>query len=146
MITTMFFVLVPFLKRALRIVIHLARNAEKGGGGLMWIILPNLKHSFISPILVPVPDQDSRSRFQIPDFRIFHTPITIILIIYQNGNTSEVLVGMVCRMSDWFWVLILQVAISFRTWCACSALVGFPTECGCWHNLPPPNFSWVEMW
>ena len=35
MITTMFFVLVPFLKRDPRIVIHLARNAEKGGGVLM---------------------------------------------------------------------------------------------------------------
>ena len=31
MITTTFFVLVAFLKRAPRIIIHLARNAEKGG-------------------------------------------------------------------------------------------------------------------
>ena len=60
MITTMFFVLVPLLKRAPRVIIHLARNAEKGGGVLMSLILPNLKHSFISPILVPVPDPDSR--------------------------------------------------------------------------------------
>ena len=29
-------------------------NAEKGGGVLMSIILPNLKHSFICPIPVPV--------------------------------------------------------------------------------------------
>ena len=48
-----------------RIVIHLARNADKGGGVLMSIILPNLNHSFISPVPVPVPD---------PDFRIFFTP------------------------------------------------------------------------
>ena len=31
------------------------------------------------------------------------------LFLYQNGSTSEV--GMVCLMSDWFWVLILQLAI-----------------------------------
>ena len=35
MVTTMFYVHVPFLKRVPRIVIHLARNAEKGGGVLM---------------------------------------------------------------------------------------------------------------
>ena len=57
----MFFVLVPFLKRAPRIIIHLARNVEKGGGVLMRITLPNLKHSFICP--VPVLD----SGFRIPD-------------------------------------------------------------------------------
>ena len=33
----------------------------------MLIILPNLKHSFISPVPVPVPVPD-------PDFRLFHTP------------------------------------------------------------------------
>ena len=60
----MFFVLVRFLKRAPRIIIHLARNAEKGGGVLMSIILPSLKHSFISPIPVSVPDSG---------FLIFHT-------------------------------------------------------------------------
>ena len=32
----------------------------------MLIILPNLKHSFISPVPVPVPDLD---------FRVFHTPL-----------------------------------------------------------------------
>ena len=56
MITTMFFVLVTFLDRALRIIIHLARNAEKGGGVLMSITVPKLKHSFI--FQVPVPDPD----------------------------------------------------------------------------------------
>ena len=71
MITTMFFVVVPFFKRAPRIIIHLAMNVEKGGGVLMRITLPNLKHSFICPI--PVPDPDSG--FRIPDFRVFHTPI-----------------------------------------------------------------------
>ena len=68
MITTMFFVLVRFLKRAPRIIIHLARNVEKGGGVLMSMILPNLNHSFISPIPVP------GSGFWILDFRVFHTP------------------------------------------------------------------------
>ena len=54
MITTMFFVLVTFLDRALCIIIHLARNAEKGGGVLMSITVP--KHSFIFQVPVPVPD------------------------------------------------------------------------------------------
>ena len=35
----------------------------------MSIILPNLNHSFISPVPVPVPVPD-------PDFRIFHTPVS----------------------------------------------------------------------
>ena len=65
MITTMFFVLGTFLDRAPRIIIHLARNAEKGGGVLMSITVPNLKHSFIFPVPVPVP---------VPDFLVFHTP------------------------------------------------------------------------
>ena len=75
MITTMFFVLVPFLKRAPHIIIHLAMNVEKGGGVLMRITLPSLKHSFICPdpvpvpVLVPVPDLDP-----VLDFRVFHTP------------------------------------------------------------------------
>ena len=70
MITTMFFILVPFLKRAPCIIIHLARNAEKGGV-LMSIILPNLNHSF-----VPGSGSGSgfRFRFRIPDFLVFHTP------------------------------------------------------------------------
>ena len=59
----MFFVLVTFLKRAPLIIIHLARNAEKGGGVLMPITVPNLKHSFICPVPVLV-----------PDFPVFHTP------------------------------------------------------------------------
>ena len=77
-ITTMFFVLVTFLKRAPRIIIHLARNAEKGGGVLKSVTLPNLKHSFIFsvpgpgpfPVPVPVPDPDP-----VPDFLVFHTPV-----------------------------------------------------------------------
>ena len=76
MITTMFLALVTFLKRAPRIIIHLARNAEKGGGILMSVTLPNLNHSFIFPVPVPfpdpvlVPDPDP-----VPDFRVFHTPV-----------------------------------------------------------------------
>ena len=71
MITTMFFVVVPFFKRAPHIIIHLAMNVEKGGGVLMRITLPNFKHSFICPVpvpvpvpdLVPVPDPDPDSGF-----------------------------------------------------------------------------------
>ena len=72
----MFFVLVTFLDRALRIIIHLARNAEKGGGVLMSITVPKLKHSFIFqvpvPVPVPVPDPDPDP---VPVFRVFHTPL-----------------------------------------------------------------------
>ena len=69
MITTMFFVLVTFLDRALCIIIHLARNAEKGGGVLMSITVPKLKHSFIFQVPVPVPDPDP-----VSVFLVFHTP------------------------------------------------------------------------
>ena len=55
----------PSQTQSQRIVIHLARNAEKGGGVLMSIILPNLNHSFISLVPVPVPDSGSRFRFRI---------------------------------------------------------------------------------
>ena len=86
MITTMFLALITFLKRAPRIIIHLARNAEKGGGALMSVTLPNLNHSFIFPVPVPfpfpfpvpvpvpvpVPDPDPDP---VPDFRVFPTPI-----------------------------------------------------------------------
>ena len=83
MITTMFFVLITFLDRALRIIIHLARNAEKGGGVLMSITVPKLKHSFIFqvpvPVPVPVPDPDpDPDPVLVPDpvpvFWVFHTP------------------------------------------------------------------------
>ena len=40
----------PSQTQSQRIVIHLSRNADKGGGVLMSIILPNLNHSFISPV------------------------------------------------------------------------------------------------
>ena len=60
MITTIFFAAVTFPKRAPRIIIILARNAENGGV-LMSITLPNLNHSFIFPV-------------PVPDFRVFHTP------------------------------------------------------------------------
>lgn len=55
MITTMFFVLVTFLDRAPRIIIHFARNAEKGGGALIPITVPNSKHSSIFPAPAPAP-------------------------------------------------------------------------------------------
>ena len=64
----------PSQTQSQRIVIHLARSADKGGGVLMSIILPNLNHSFISP--VPVPD---------PDFRIFHTPHTSCNVTSYGG-------------------------------------------------------------
>ena len=76
----MFFVLVTFLDRALCIIIHLARNAEKGGGVLMSITVPKLKHSFIIQVPVPVPDPDP-----VPDpvlvFRVFHTPEQLLLMV-----------------------------------------------------------------
>lgn len=48
------------------IITHLARNAEKRGGGLMSIIFYNLNHSFIClvPDSGPFPD----SGFRIPTF------------------------------------------------------------------------------
>ena len=70
MITTMFFVLVTFLDRALRIIIHLARNAEKGGGVLMSITVPKLKHSFIFQVPVPDPVPVPDSGFQFSVFSI----------------------------------------------------------------------------
>ena len=71
----MFFALVAFLKRAPRIIIHLVRNAEKGGGVLMSATLPNVNHSFIFPFPFPVPVPDP-----VPDFRVFHTPIGALTI------------------------------------------------------------------
>ena len=64
MITAILFVLVPFLKKAPHIIIHLAMNVEKGGGVLMRITLPNL---------VPV-----------PDFRVFHTPYFFVSAFSKN--------------------------------------------------------------
>ena len=58
----------PSQTQSQRIVIHLARNADKRGGVLMSIILPNLNHSFISPVLVPVPDSGSGSGSGFPCF------------------------------------------------------------------------------
>ena len=76
-----FFVLVTFLDRALRIIIHLARNAEKGGGVLMSITVPKLKHSFIFPVPVPVPDPDPD-----PVFLVFHTPLTNLKPLQRKGT------------------------------------------------------------
>ena len=71
----MFFVLIPFPKRALHIIIHLAMNVEKEGGVLMRITLPNLKHSFICPVPVP-----------IPDFLVFHP-----LILHRKANKYQMI-------------------------------------------------------
>ena len=95
MITTMFFILVPFLKRAPCIIIHLARNAEKGGGVLMSIILPNLNHSFVpdsgsgSGFRIPVPFQDSG--FRISWFSIRPNYGVIAVSAMQQGVKFEVL-------------------------------------------------------
>ena len=59
---------VPSQTQSQHIVIHLARNADKGGGVLMSIIPPNLNHSFISP--VPVPDSGFRFQIRISGFSI----------------------------------------------------------------------------
>ena len=91
----MFFVLVPFLKRAPRIIIHLARNVEKGGGVLMRITLPNLKHSFICPVPVPVPVPDPVPD-PVSDFLVFHTPENVevnpiyeyFLLFYRRINMA----------------------------------------------------------
>ena len=72
MIATMFFALVTFLKRAPHIIIHLVRNAEKGGGVLMSATLPNVNHSFIFSFPFPFPDP-----VPVPDFHVFHTPLKI---------------------------------------------------------------------
>ena len=85
MITTMFFAPVTFLKRAPRIIIHLARNAEKGGGVLMSVTLPNLNHSFIFPVPVPVPVPVPFPD-PVPDFRVFHTPVSSVNRANDNGK------------------------------------------------------------
>ena len=76
----MLFVLVPFLKRAPHIIIHLAMNVEKGGGVLMRITLPNLKHSFICPVPVAVP---------VPDFPVFHTPFHKQISVFRYVSASR---------------------------------------------------------
>ena len=83
----MFFILVPFLKRAPCIIIHLARNAEKGGGVLMSIILPNLNHSF-------VPDSGSVSGFRISGFSIRPTALQqkASQIAFMHSNQIQIIV------------------------------------------------------
>ena len=83
MITTIFFAPVTFLKRAPRIIIHLARNAEKGGV-LISVTLPNLNHSFIFPVPVPVPFPDPDPD-PVPDFRVFHTPVLGLGCVFETS-------------------------------------------------------------
>ena len=49
----------------------------------MLIILPNLKHSFISPVPVPVPvplPLPLPLPLPDPDFRVFHTPVSTAIL------------------------------------------------------------------
>ena len=79
----------PSQTQSQRIVIHLARNADKGGGVLMSIILPNLNHSFISPVPVPfpvpVPDSGSGSGSGFPGFP-YTRPDPLRLRSLQNST------------------------------------------------------------
>ena len=75
--SNMFYIIrAPSQPQSQRIVIHLARNVDKGGGVLMSIIPPNLNHSFISPfpvpVLVPLPDSSSGSGSGFPGFPYAH--------------------------------------------------------------------------
>ena len=59
----------------------------------MLIILPNLKHSFISPVPVPVPVPDPVP-LPDPDFPVFHTPAfdalgSSVLVQRQAGSHAE---------------------------------------------------------
>ena len=46
----------------------------------MSIILPNLNHSFISPVPFPVPD---------PDFGVFHTPIMAVVFNFEFTSCKQ---------------------------------------------------------
>ena len=52
----------------------------------MSIILPNLNHSFISPVPVPVPDSGFRFRFRI---RISGFSIRSFRRAYETANDSD---------------------------------------------------------
>ena len=64
-----------------RTIVHLARNAEKERGVLMSIMLPNLNHSFISLVPVPVQVPD-------PDFLFCHTPFPFK--VQLSGNNTGI--------------------------------------------------------
>ena len=75
------FILIPFLKSAPWVIIHLARNAEKGGGVLMSIIFRNLNHLFIYLILAfPYTRIPDFSYARIPAFPYAHVKCTIALV------------------------------------------------------------------
>ena len=82
----------PSQTQSQRIVIHLARNADKGGGVLMSIILPNLNHSFISP----VPDSGSGFRFRIPISWFSIRPYPSPWVSEDEDNWEAILCGPVC--------------------------------------------------
>ena len=92
MITSIFFLLVPFLKRAPYIIIHLAWNAERRADAY-WCRsnFQNLNHSFICP--VPVPYQDFVSGFWILDsgFRIPAFPYALhkVPLCHTRGVLGE---------------------------------------------------------
>ena len=77
------------------IIIHRARNAEKGGWVLTSIILPNLNHSFyICTVPVPVPFLDSGFKPYTPKsaqmLQIFNTLSNTWWFYMSMGNPSGV--------------------------------------------------------
>ena len=79
------FVLVPFLERAPRIIIHLATNTEKGGGELMLIILPTWSiHAFVRFRL------RFRFRFRISWFSIPPSPLAYAWCSSERGRFEPV--------------------------------------------------------
>ena len=75
------------------IIINMVRNAEKGGGILMSIILPNFNHSLICPVPVSFPDSG---------FYLFHTSFRHMQICYRytsRGKRRECLLRLLRRPS-----------------------------------------------
>ena len=118
MITTMFFILVPFLKRAPCIIIYLARYAEKGGV-LMSIILPNLNHSFVPvpvPVPVPFPDSGSVSGFRNSWLSILASSVSMQFSTFR-GSTSHLITpskrNMPFQVSVMYIWFVFLVFVSF---------------------------------
>ena len=64
----------------------------------MLIILPNLKHSFISPVPVPVPD---------PDFLVFHTPLRP----QSRGRRS---IYFILKWTDHFYGSLFKIVFNYN--------------------------------